>query len=300
MAVSSLECGLLPLTQTAMRFLKIGYHDYQGVVLDEKEQASLLADLGEREAVILRNHGVLVVGRSVGEGVQLDAPARAGVPRPDRRDGLQHAAARRAGRRAGSDLEQLPAGNATAVWPDGVGGAAAQARPHGSGLSRLSEGSSARENALQRRNALVVLASCALGASRVRAQATSYPSKPVRVVVAFTAGGTTDILARAVSQKLSESLKQSFVIENKPGAGGNLGTEFVVRSPPDGYTLIVNSVGPMAVNKTLFKSLPYDPLVDLVPVVQIADVPNVLVVHPELPAKTLENSSPMPRRTRTS
>ena len=67
MAVSSLECGLLPLTQTAMRFLKIGYHDYQGVVLDEKEQASLLADLGEREAIILRNHGVLVVGRTVGE-----------------------------------------------------------------------------------------------------------------------------------------------------------------------------------------------------------------------------------------
>src|SRR6478735_1184327 len=66
MAVSSLECGLLPLTQTAMRFLKIGYHDYQGVVLDEREQASLLGDLGEREAVILRNHGALVVGRSVG------------------------------------------------------------------------------------------------------------------------------------------------------------------------------------------------------------------------------------------
>jgi ribulose-5-phosphate 4-epimerase/fuculose-1-phosphate aldolase len=67
MAVSSLECGLLPLTQTAMRFLKIGYHDYQGVVLDEREQASLIEDLGDREAVILRNHGALVVGRSVGE-----------------------------------------------------------------------------------------------------------------------------------------------------------------------------------------------------------------------------------------
>ena len=142
---------------------------------------------------------------------------------------------------------------------------------------------------MQRRNVLgrarVLRASAPAG---VRAQATSYPAKPVRVIVAFTAGGTTDILARAVSQKLSESLKQSFVIDNKPGAGGNLGTEFVVRSPPDGYTLIVNSVGPMAVNKTLFKSLPYDPLVDLVPVVQIADVPNVLVVPPELPAKTLE------------
>jgi tripartite-type tricarboxylate transporter receptor subunit TctC len=108
------------------------------------------------------------------------------------------------------------------------------------------------------------------------------------VVVAFTAGGTTDILARAVTQHISEKLKQSFIIDNKPGGGGNIGTEFVVRAPADGYTLIVNSVGPMAVNQTLYKNLPYDPLTDLVPVVQIADVPNVLVVNPEVPAKTLE------------
>jgi tripartite-type tricarboxylate transporter receptor subunit TctC len=141
---------------------------------------------------------------------------------------------------------------------------------------------------MRRRQLLGVAAFAALRAAPAAAQATSYPLKPVHVVVAFTAGGTTDILARAVSQKLSESLKQPFVIDNKPGAGGNLGTEFVVRSPPDGYTLIVNSVGPMAVNKTLFKSLAYDPLVDLVPIVQIADVPNVLVVHPDLPARTLE------------
>jgi len=116
----------------------------------------------------------------------------------------------------------------------------------------------------------------------------AYPSKPVRVVVAFTAGGTTDILARAVTQQLSEKLKQPFVIDNKPGGGGNIGTEFVVRAPPDGYTLIVNSVGPMAVNQTLYKNLAYDPLTDLVPIVQIADVPNVLVVNPDVPAKTLE------------
>jgi tripartite-type tricarboxylate transporter receptor subunit TctC len=141
---------------------------------------------------------------------------------------------------------------------------------------------------MRRRQLLGVAAFAALRAAPAAAQAASYPLKPVHVVVAFTAGGTTDILARAVSQKLSESLKQPFVIDNKPGAGGNLGTEFVVRSPPDGYTLIVNSVGPMAVNKTLFKSLAYDPLVDLVPIVQIADVPNVLVVHPDLPARTLE------------
>jgi tripartite-type tricarboxylate transporter receptor subunit TctC len=141
---------------------------------------------------------------------------------------------------------------------------------------------------MQRRHVLGLAAFAALGARAAAAQSASYPLKPVHVVVAFTAGGTTDILARAVSQKLSESLRQPFVVDNKPGAGGNLGTEFVVRSAPDGYTLIVNSVGPMAVNKTLFKNLAYDPLVDLVPVVQIADVPNVLVVHPELPAKTLE------------
>ena len=127
-----------------------------------------------------------------------------------------------------------------------------------------------------------------IGASTAAGAQPAYPSKPVRVVVAFTAGGTTDILARAVTQKMSEALKQPFVIDNKPGGGGNIGTEFVVRAPADGYTLIVNSVGPMAVNQTLYKNLPYDPLTDLVPVVQIADVPNVLVVNPDVPAKTLE------------
>lgn len=121
------------------------------------------------------------------------------------------------------------------------------------------------------------------------AQAPAYPQKPVKVVVAFTAGGTTDILARTVAQQLSDRLKQPFVIDNKPGAGGNLGTELVVRSAPDGYTLIVNSVGPIAVNPTLYGKLPYNPLTDLVPIVQIADVPNVLVVHPSVPANNLED-----------
>ncbi|MGF6346043.1 tripartite-type tricarboxylate transporter receptor subunit TctC [Variovorax sp. W2I14] len=136
--------------------------------------------------------------------------------------------------------------------------------------------------------ATAVLLAAGLG-SAPRAEAQSaYPNKPVRVVVAFTAGGTTDILARAVTQQMSEKLGQPFVIDNKPGGGGNIGTEFVVRAPADGYTLIVNSVGPMAVNQTLYKNMTYDPLADLVPVVQIADVPNVLVVNPEVPAKTME------------
>ena len=128
----------------------------------------------------------------------------------------------------------------------------------------------------------------AMALSAAPSLAQSYPAKPVRVVVAFTAGGTTDMLSRLVAQQLTEKLKQPFLIDNKPGGGGNIGTELVVRAAPDGYTLIVNSVGPMAVNATLYGKLPYNPLTDLVPVVQIADVPNVLVVHPSLPVKSME------------
>ena len=132
------------------------------------------------------------------------------------------------------------------------------------------------------------LAAACLIVIPVIANAESYPSKPVRVVVAFSAGGTTDILARSVGQQLWERFKQPFIVDNKPGAGGNIGTEFVVRSPPDGYTLIVDSVGPIAVNPTLYKGLNYDPLTDLVPIVQIANVPNVLVVHPSLGVKNFD------------
>jgi tripartite-type tricarboxylate transporter receptor subunit TctC len=120
------------------------------------------------------------------------------------------------------------------------------------------------------------------------AGAHAWPAKPVKVVVAFSAGGTTDILARKVGQELADKLKQPFIIENKPGAGGNTGTEMVVRSPADGYTLIVNSVGPIAVNPTLYPKLAYNPLTDLVAIVQIADVPNVLVAHASVPAKTFD------------
>ena len=135
--------------------------------------------------------------------------------------------------------------------------------------------------------ALATVAGLLLAAAAL-AQPADYPSKPVRVLVAFTAGGTTDFLARAVSQKLGDRFKQNFVIDNKPGGGGNIGTELAARAPPDGYTLIVNSVGPMAVNPSLFRKLNINPLTDLVPVVQIADVPNVLVVHPSVPVQTVD------------
>jgi tripartite-type tricarboxylate transporter receptor subunit TctC len=130
------------------------------------------------------------------------------------------------------------------------------------------------------------LAVLALPAADAFAQ--SWPAKPVRVVVAFTAGGTTDLLARSVGQQLAERFKQPFVIDNRPGAGGNIGTELVARAPPDGYTLIVDSVGPIAVNPTLYKKLAIDPLTDLVPVVQIANVPNVLVVPAALGVATVD------------
>src|SRR5207244_2663290 len=121
---------------------------------------------------------------------------------------------------------------------------------------------------MRRRMALAIV----VLAASFAALGDNYPTRPVRVIVAFTAGGTTDIMARTIGQRLSEKLRQPFVIENKPGAGGNIGTEAVVRAPPDGYTLIVNSVGPMAVNPTLYRNLPYNPITDLVPMAQIADV----------------------------
>src|ERR1700694_1348265 len=132
------------------------------------------------------------------------------------------------------------------------------------------------------------LAALAATLAATPAATQQYPAKPVKIIVAFTAGGTTDIMARTLAQRLSERFKQPFVVENRPGAGGNLGTEVAVRAPPDGYTLIINSVGPMAVNPTLYKNLAYNPLTELVPIAQISDVPNVLVVPSSLNIATME------------
>jgi tripartite-type tricarboxylate transporter receptor subunit TctC len=118
----------------------------------------------------------------------------------------------------------------------------------------------------------------------VRAQA-GFPSRPVRIVVAFTAGGTTDIIARLVGSQLERRWGQPIVIDNRPGAGGNIGTEAVVRSAPDGYTLLVGSVGPLAVNVSLYRNMPYDPRRDLQAVTLLAGVPNVLIVRPDFPAR---------------
>jgi tripartite-type tricarboxylate transporter receptor subunit TctC len=118
------------------------------------------------------------------------------------------------------------------------------------------------------------------------ATALTYPSRPVRIIVGFAAGGATDIAARLVGQSLSERLGQPFVIENRPGAGGNLATEAVIRSTPDGHTLLAAGVND-AVNATLFGNLPYDFKRDVAPVAGIMSVPNLMVVHPSVPARSV-------------
>jgi tripartite-type tricarboxylate transporter receptor subunit TctC len=118
------------------------------------------------------------------------------------------------------------------------------------------------------------------------AWAQNYPSRPVRIIVGFAAGGGTDLLARLVGQWLSERLGQQFVVENRPGATGNIATEAVARSAPDGYTLLMIDPQP-AINVTLFDKLNFDFIRDITPVVGVLRVPNVMVVNPSVPAKTV-------------
>jgi tripartite-type tricarboxylate transporter receptor subunit TctC len=126
---------------------------------------------------------------------------------------------------------------------------------------------------------LIAVIGVGLATQSVFAQNTDkYPEKPIKFVVSFTAGGTTDILAREVAAQLTAKWNASIVVENKPGAAGNLGTEFVGRAAPDGYTILVNSFGPIAINPTLFPKLAVNPQKDLQPIALIAEVPTVLVV----------------------
>ncbi|HWJ00760.1 MAG TPA: tripartite tricarboxylate transporter substrate binding protein [Burkholderiales bacterium] len=124
--------------------------------------------------------------------------------------------------------------------------------------------------------------SCALACDPGAAQE-SYPSKPVRIVVSFAAGGPTDQVARVMSAKLTELLGQTFLVENKTGAGGNLGAAEVARAAPDGYTLLMATVSTHAINPGLYKNMPYDPVKDFAPVGQVGVTPCVLAVHPSLP-----------------
>lgn len=120
------------------------------------------------------------------------------------------------------------------------------------------------------------------------AQAQAYPSKPVRVVIPYPAGSTPDIVGRTVSERLQKALGQPFVVENRTGAGGNIGTEIVAKAAPDGHTLLVAINGPVAVNKHLYRSLPFDPDRDLLPISLLASAPQMLVTTPTVPAETFK------------
>jgi tripartite-type tricarboxylate transporter receptor subunit TctC len=130
--------------------------------------------------------------------------------------------------------------------------------------------------------AVLVLAAAAAGTSFSQ----TYPAKPVRIVAPFAPGGGTDFIARLIAQKLTERLGQQVIVENKPGAGGNLGAEFAVKSAPDGYTLLLIA-GSYTVNPSIYK-LSFDPVNDISPIVQLSQGPFVVAVHPSVPAKTLK------------
>ncbi|MES1162856.1 MAG: tripartite tricarboxylate transporter substrate binding protein [Rhizobacter sp.] len=131
-----------------------------------------------------------------------------------------------------------------------------------------------------RRAALALAASAALAllAGPAAAQST-WPTKPVRIIVPFAPGGTTDILARAVAPELSRAFGQQFIVDNRAGAGGNVGAEIVARAPNDGYTLLMGTVGTHGINRALYPKLPYDPIKDFVPITLVAAVPNVMEMN---------------------
>lgn len=132
-----------------------------------------------------------------------------------------------------------------------------------------------------------VLAAMVLAAPLL-AQAQAYPSKPVRVVIPYPAGSTPDIVGRTVSERLQKALGQPFVVENRTGAGGNIGTEIVAKAAPDGHTLLVAINGPVAVNKHLYKNLPFDPDKDLLPISLLASAPQMLVTTPAVPTDSFK------------
>lgn len=115
-----------------------------------------------------------------------------------------------------------------------------------------------------------------------------YPSKAVHIITPYPPGGPTDILARLIGAKLQQRMGEPFIVEARPGAAGNVGTAYVAKSPADGYTLVMGASGPLAINVTLYKKLPYSPLQDFAPIILVAAVPLVLVVHPSVPARTVK------------
>ncbi|MGY3614526.1 Bug family tripartite tricarboxylate transporter substrate binding protein [Bradyrhizobium sp. USDA 10063] len=141
-----------------------------------------------------------------------------------------------------------------------------------------------------RRSLLSLSAGAILAAAGLRptgAQGPDYPSRPIQVLVPFAGGSASDVITRILLNRMATSLKQTFVVDNRPGAGGNIGTAAAAHAAPDGYTLLMSTSGPLAANKSLFKELGYDPLQDLAPIGLFAILPNVVVINSKLPPKSL-------------
>src|ERR1700688_947733 len=134
----------------------------------------------------------------------------------------------------------------------------------------------------------IVVAMLVVASSGMQAQAQNYPTKPITVIVPFAGGSASDVVTRVLLNQMSKSLGQNFIVENRPGAGGNTGTAAATRAAPDGYTLVMSTSGPLAANKTLFKTLGYDPDKDFAPISLFAILPNVIVINSKLPPKTLK------------
>lgn len=126
--------------------------------------------------------------------------------------------------------------------------------------------------------------------------AQGYPAKPIRIIVAFSPGGANDLIARLIGQKLAENFKQNVLVENRPGAGGNIGSDFVSKSQPDGYTLLLGSTGPHTINPHIYKNMPYDALRDFTPISLIAKSSALLVVHPSIPANSVSQLMALSKR----
>lgn len=131
-----------------------------------------------------------------------------------------------------------------------------------------------------------LLATAVLGTSV--SAATDYPTKPIRLVVPFSAGGTSDFLARTVAEKLGENLDTTVIVDNRPGAGGNIGSNIVAKADPDGYTLVLGTVGTHSINDSVYKEMPYDAVKDFAPISLIAAVPNILVANPSVKANSVQ------------
>ena len=140
---------------------------------------------------------------------------------------------------------------------------------------------------MKRRSVLQFAAATAAGAVAPAAWPQNYPSKPIRFVVPFPAGGATDIYARALAQKLTDALGQSVVIDNKPGAGGAIGSEIAAKAAPDGHTILLATVSTHSIGPALNPKTPYDPVKDFAPVIHLADATNVLLVSPSLPVNNV-------------